>query len=437
MDIKSEKVKKVIIIFVFILIVILIMLLIPLFGEDDTKNENDMIQNTNQNTLNIVNTNKTEEETTLKKLEQTSDTKVYFIIKNILDKYYASNELDEPSKLIDNEVINKLNITDENYSKFNSFNLPIFRIDEMYKQNINDSLDIYVVYHSFGTDTSSLTQSVIWIKINNKQKNFSIYPYEYIKVKNQTNLKENDEITISTNKIEQSTLNNYEETKIDADTCMKELFERYKFDLLVDNEHLYNVLNDEYKELRFPKYEDLLKYIKDNKTELYLDKVSEYKATNQKSFVEYIIKCTSNKSIVFKAKNMMSYDIELDSYTFTQEQEKYSGLLPASQARYCIDRVIQAVNYKDYDFLYEKLNPIQKNNYYKNIETFREFIDKNFYDENSYEVGEDYLIISDEVYQFEVKITDSTGNDGSYRKLKMTVTLKDNEEFYVSIVNNN
>lgn len=445
MDIKSEKIKKMIIILVFILVVIFIMILISLFSKNDSNDENlnvnntinDVVQNTNQNTTNNINENTVNEEKTEEVLKQISDTKSYFIIKNIVDQYYDSNELNEPSKLMDKEVINKLKLTDENYKQFNNFDLPIFRIDEIFKQKINDNTALYVVYHSFGIDKSNLNQSVIWVKVNKKQKDFSIYPYEYIKLNNQTGLKENDIIKISTNEIEKSDFNNYNETKIDADICMKELFERYKFDVLVDNEHLYSTLNEEYKKLKYPQYKDLEQYIVNNKNDLYLDKVSEYKATNQTSFVEYIVKCTSNRSVVFKAKNMMNYNIELDSYTFTQEQEKYSGLLPAAQARYCVDRVIQSVNYKDYNFIYERLNPVQKNNYYRDIDTFKDFIDKSFYDENSYEVEEDYLILSDDVYQFDVKVTDSTGKDFSYKKLKMAVTLRDNGEFYVSMINDN
>ena len=102
-----------------------------------------------------------------------------------------------------------------------------------------------------------------------------------------------------------------------------------------------------------------------------------------------------------------------------------------------VERIIQAINYGDYEFVYEKLNQVQKNNYYKNYNDFKEYITKNFFKENNYELGDDFLIVSEgKVYQFDVKITDATGEDYSYGKFVMTVTLKDND-FEISITTQN
>ncbi len=132
----------------------------------------------------------------------------------------------------------------------------------------------------------------------------------------------------------------------------------------------------------------------------------------------------------------MDYTIEFDSYlVMTQQgQEVYENLLPQSQAKYCVNRVIEAINNKDYSFVYSRLNPVLKNNYYKTEDDFIKFINNNFYNMNSYEIEKDYLKVSSNIYQFDIKIYDSQADVMTYNYLKMSITLNDNSEFTVSIV---
>ena len=134
---------------------------------------------------------------------------------------------------------------------------------------------------------------------------------------------------------------------------------------------------------------------------------------------------------------MMDYTISLDNYTIVQNKDMYNAFLPAAEAKYCVDRVVQAFNYKDYDFVYSKLNPVQKNNYFKNENDFKEYLSKALFEQNSYEIDDNYLIISDKVYQFNVIITDATEKNSLNMNYTMTVTLKDDADFSISIVNNN
>ena len=444
MEKKSVKVKKMIIILVFALVVILIMIISSFIKKanspDDNIINNEVDGNSNNTTLNENSTNNTNSintsnEQVTYKLNRVIDMKTYFKMKSILDKYYDSNNLEKPTELIDSDAIEQLKMNDENYEQFNNFDLPIFRIDEIYKQEIDEDNNIYVIYHEIGTDAKNKEQTVIWARVNEKEKCFSIYPYKYLEMRNCTNLKNDDIINLDGfSEVKKNEENTYKETSNNTEKCTKDLFERYKFDLLVDNEHLYDTLNDEYRNSKYPQFTELEKYINDNKADLRLDQVSEYSTAEYGNYVKYSITCKSKRILVFKVKNMMKYMLELDNYTIAEEAEKYNSILPAAQARYCLDNIVQAINYGDYNFVYEKLNPVQKNNYYQNIEDFKEFIRKSFYEVNNYEVNEDYLIISDNVYQFNLKLTDATGNDFSYKKLKMTITLNDNEGFYVSIV---
>ena len=142
----------------------------------------------------------------------------------------------------------------------------------------------------------------------------------------------------------------------------------------------------------------------------------------------------SNRYYTFKMTSLMEYTLILDNYTMVIQDDIYNASLPNVQAKYCINRVIEAIDDKNYEFVYEKLNPVQKNNYYKNIDEFKEFITNHFYDEINYEIDDEYLMISSNVYQYNVKITDNVAeNDFTFRNFTMTVTLKENEDFVIAI----
>ena len=96
-----------------------------------------------------------------------------------------------------------------------------------------------------------------------------------------------------------------------------------------------------------------------------------------------------------------------------------------------MDRVRRAINDQNYDFVYSKLNSVQKRNYYSNYNDFVKFIQVYFYQLNIFEYGK-YKEISDNVFQYKVKVKDEM-NEQSSRNFEMTVTLKDNCDFEITI----
>lgn len=456
MDIfKSDKTRMMAIVVSFILIVIavLVILIVLIHPKNDSSNNksnvanitnidnsvDDGVNNTLENASNTSNTSNSTASSDINEnkgtLQKTINKEVYFWINDVLEKYYDSTSVEEALNLIDVDVKNELELTEENYNNYNEFESPIFRIDEIYEQVLNESKTAFLVKLKCGEEKSNVKNIAVWVEQDENSSVFSIYPYEYLKRKNYLDFKEGDVLPISDEKQikENSSNKSEEEFSVSAEKFMKGLFERFKFDLLLDNEHLYSVLDEEYKNLKYPKIDDLIQYINDNKEDLYLDSLSTYKVIQYDEYVEYRAICNSKRTYVFNVKNMMDYTISLDNYKIIQNSSTYNAVMPQAKAKYCIDRVIGALNYKDYDFVYSKLNPVQKNNYYKNEDEFKEFLSKNFYEENNYEFEGDYVEISDNVYQFQIKVTDATGEDFSYTRFKMAVTLMDNDDFVISI----
>ena len=111
----------------------------------------------------------------------------------------------------------------------------------------------------------------------------------------------------------------------------------------------------------------------------------------------------------------------------------YNASLYQVRGQFCIDRIMKAINEKNYKFVYEKLNFAQKNNYYRNYEDFEKFILGNFYEKNEYSIPEKAKSISTNVYQYKIEVTNSI-NKSENNVLNMTVYLKENGEFEVSIL---
>lgn len=443
---KNTAKNLIIILFLIIVVIVVLILFIMLTRNLNNKNlpesnnvvDNSVDNNTTQNDLDDVNnTVNNDEINTYNKLESVTNEENYFLVKTCMEQYYKSNNLDNPLNVIDKDVISLLNITKKNYKDYNNFDSPIFRIDRIYKQELSGDLDIYVVYHQLQIDSSNSKQTVLFIKINRTDKDFSIYPYEYLKTKNYLNLKQNDkisDISLNINKNNDNVFNDSYYNFTDEE-IVKELFSRYKFDVLLDIEHLYNIIDENYKKIKFASIEDFKQYINSNKSDLIIDSLLKYKTeeNDEENYTKYVGICSSGKEYVYYTKNLMNYTILLDDYLIVEDKENYDALLPQVQAEYCVKRVIDSINDGNYEFVYDKLNEIQKNNYYKNIKDFRNYIEKTFYSKNNYEIDTDYLILSSTVYQFNMKITDATGEEFTYRNLVMTITLKDDGDFRVSI----
>lgn len=457
---KSDKIKNLIIVFalIFLIIALIVFFVLITRKSQDSSPKNEEVQNeiinnetntaNNENTVNNSTNNETNSTITgnltelekdyiekQKSLKKVTDMKTYFLMKNILTKYYASNDFENPIDIMGKEAIEDLSINNDNYRKYNDFDAPIFRIDEIYEQEFGSGEYIYVIKHKYGRTNLDAKDSIIWVRKDNYYKLFCIYPYEYLKAKNYTEFGEGDKIPkFFEDSIEENSENKYEDiTTVDTETCMKGLFERYKFDLLADEIHLYNSLNEEYRNIKYPSIADLTNYIRNNKNSLYLDYLTEYKAERRSGYVEYSAVCGSKRTFIFNVSNMMEYNICLDEYTILQDKKEYNSYLSEGQSTECLNRVLLALNANDYEFLYGKLSAVQKNSSYRNINDFKNFIDKCKYEENVFEVDTDYLIVADNIYQFYIKVTDATKEDNSYKQLTIAITLEDNSDFSMSI----
>ena len=316
---KLNKKTKISIFFIIIVIVICILISNTLKSiKNMTIDSNNIETNTNEENNSLLESEEEEEENTdqetSKTLQNVTDTHQYFILKQCMSLYYNSKKIKSNLNIIDEEAIKFLNITEENAKNLiGNIEKPLFVIDEIYSQKIDLNKRAYIIYHRVENGDATYKNSAIIIKIDSKKHIFTIYPYEYLAKNNMLNLKEKDVLILSEN-IENRAVNYYSDMNLNDEDIIKELYERFKFDLIKDTENLFKTLDETYKKAKFENYNDLKNYIQNRSEEFTNDKIESYSSKKYTNSTEYLVK-GENRDYIFRVKNIMDYTYMLDTYT--------------------------------------------------------------------------------------------------------------------------
>ena len=465
---KTNKILKYLIFILFIILAIIVLVILFFKTKNDSENmsefqvantiddEYELDNNMPDEELNDINTSTntvTDEDEEEKSLKIVTNTQTYFLVKQCMESYYANynsehyleDETENDNQiglidLIDFEARQALNINTDNVNNLygKTTDAQSFSIDKIYEQNLDNNKNLYVVYYrvQIGSKVQPLS---LFVKIDTYSKRFSIYPYEYLKAYNYLELKDGDVVTINNlNEITANNANTYDTEEITTgnEACVKELFKKYKFDLQLDLQNLYNHLEEEYKNARFGNYNNFVQYVNENKTDLYLDTLERYKSYSFSKYVELMGISFNKNYYIFNATSLTDYSIILDNYTTVLPQyiELYKGNFPSVQAKFCVQRFMKAINNKDYNFAYSKLVSVLKNNYYPSIDDFINKIQNNLFEKNRYEF-DDGFAVTDNVYQYNVKVYDEENEFNEAKTITATVTLlDDNANFNIAFV---
>lgn len=420
---KIYKVKTIIIIALLILLIIFVTIVLSLILLPTEKKSNDNENIDIKDDSNVENNNTQEN--------------VLFEVKDIFEDENFLDISDEEKKLLQNNDNNIYLLLKQCMQNYHANNL--FCIDEIYEEKIDWTKSIYNIYYRLEDKNSSVKSLNIFIKIDKKNKTFLIYPYEFIQSNKLLNLKQGDLINFDgiKNEIEKKDDNVYDVSNslVDNEACMLELFQRYKFDLMLDTEKAYSMLDENYKNERFKTFEEFNKFVSDNKETIKNERISKYKVYNFTEYMQFMGISTNERNYIFNVNNLMDYTIILDNYSIdtTEYIDLYQNSMPSVQAKYCIDRVRKAINENNYKYVYDRLNAVQKNNYFKNYNGFETFLRTEFFKKNTFTIGE-YIMISDNVFQYEVKVTDSSLESNETRDFTMTIILKNNTDYNIGII---
>ena len=192
-------------------------------------------------------------------------------------------------------------------------------------------------------------------------------------------------------------------------TLARLYLEDIKTDLLYNTEAAYEKLNNEYKQARFPTLESFQEYVEQNRERINSITISSYQRFAKEDGTDgyqLVVIDTNNNYYIFNVTAVMQYDVLLDVYTVDVPMfiEQYNESTDAEKAALNLQKVFSAINNKDYEYIYNKLDSTFKQNNFPTLADFEAYAENTFYDNNS--VGYTNYQTSGNLHIFELNITD-------------------------------
>lgn len=333
--------------------------------------------------------------------------------------------------ILDSEFTSENNIQVENCStKLSAYNnINSFYIKEIYTQSVEILQDTL----------REINYIKMIIRINGKENNlytitrkdfenqsYSIEIIDENKYKDYINGKEE----LNDFKIE---LNDYNAIKY-SETYQGRLclimFDDYINSIKNNVENSYYLLNKEYREKRFSDISEYKEYINLNKEKIFKTLLSKFIKSEQNDYLEYICMDDSNNYYIFRITEGMNYSVILDEYTIDIQEavQKYNKSDIQNKVALNINKFINGINDKNYNYSYSVLADSFKQNKYQNINIFKESIKENFYEENTVTYNEFTQQGSNYVYK--ITINDKKSNNS--KNITIVMKLKEGTEFEMS-----
>lgn len=427
-----DKKRKVILILIVALILIILFILIYLINiNNNAKN------NINYNTL-IADT-ETQDNIGNSQLDNNEDVNTiwnnisaqkinnaneYFRIKNCLNKFFVAINRKESSNiynLLDQEYIiaNNINLNNVNKAMENILTEKNI-ITETYKLQKSEKSQYGIELYNCNQATQEVTKIYIKINVDEINKTFSIIP-------DINNISES-QFTLSADNIDiaKNNYNNFEYIDAtDASLC-REMYNFYNTLMIYLPEEAYKYLNEDYKSLKFNNsYENFVEYINRNKEKIESSVLTRYSIKNR----EYILTNNYEQTYVLKENQFMDFNICLDSYTI--KPNNFNDYSNADKASYFANQVINMINYKEYESLYKLLNNTFKSSNFDTINKFKNYISKNFYD-NNYIQNLD-IEESGEYYVVKIEIMDNISSAANKKSVSFIIKVLDSNNFEMSL----
>lgn len=443
-----DKLKKIILIIIILLIITLIVTYIVIKKNQDNNNVG----------LEEHKYEKIDEIQPDESVEAVTSPAKYYSVKNIIDEYYEDISKLSPDykveitgiedesiikeeteneqkmakddlKLMLNKYINIEDVTEEQLNQmFNKYIGESLNIDKMYSSDRGEEFEIYYIQ---GTLTKSKAINVIIIVVEKNTKQYTLLPYEYIKQKFGT------EFNILEAKLDDSIFNINSNKKInykgisDQQICMNH-FGDYIYNIKTDIQKAYNKLDEEYRNKRFGDYNTFEKYVKENYERISNATMAGYQVYIKAgdSTKSYICIDQNNNYYIFNEKAVMDYSLILDIYTvdLPEFEETYNSSNEEDKAKMNFEKIQEAIKNKDYRFIYSKLNETFRDNNFKNLETFENYMNSNFFENNK--MSYTNLEKQGEVWLFNSRIKNA--NSTEEKGINIVIKLNEGTDFEMS-----
>ncbi len=382
-----DKKEKYVLIFIIILVISIISVVCTaLFINKKNKEPGIKTINQEDNSKNL------QAYTTINVTKESEFYRVSALINTYLDKLnrskyvnrdgssFADSEDTKKSILytLSEEYVNKNSITLDNiYDHVQNFNTKMTFIPVEMKVMEGFGVNQYAVYGEMlcTTDTQIQPQK-LYMKVNVDYKNetYSIEPIDE-QIGNMDDIKlENNikEININTsNKIYKLYYTN--------EDIVKQKFSNIIMMNIADSKLMYDrYLDENYKQAKFPKYEDYQKYLEISKERFEQLDVYKYSTTQNGDVTEGRYSDAYDRFLYIYQTNCSDFKVKYDEYTILEGDslDEYNKSSAHDKVQLNIARWVEMLNNKDYIAAFNVLDENFRNeNFGGNVETFKETIE--------------------------------------------------------------
>lgn len=397
----------------------------------EVKENNEDVKDEKPIRTNRINTYVTVEETIKNYIENTKNQNVELVMSVLNKEYISKNNINS----------NNLSSSTQQYK-----NITSYKNIEMYEQNSEKFTAYYIkgqindqgnVYFEIGVDVNNHTYDIMPITEN-----------EYTTKINQST----GERTIKKNENNSIEFKDYDNADI-----AKMYFDDYLKQMISNPEKAYNLLDKQYRETKFENYNGFVQYINANREKLeltykmetldnndfekysdYLDfklqhsnlGIKKYSIETYESYVQYTCQDAEGNYYIFSAQYPMDYSVVLDVYTTDTQYFKnmYSRSTDQNKAKLNLEKIQEALNNKDYKYIYSKLNATFKANNFATESQFESYMKDNFFDKN--QITYNIVEKQGDAWLFNAKLNNANGKE--QKGINLVVKLNEGTEFEMS-----
>lgn len=397
----------------------------------EVKENNEDVKDEKPIRTNRINTYVTVEETIKNYIENTKNQNVELVMSVLNKEYISKNNINS----------NNLSSSTQQYK-----NITSYKNIEMYEQNSEKFTAYYIkgqindqgnVYFEIGVDVNNHTYDIMPITEN-----------EYT-----TKISQSEgERTIKRNEYNSIEFKDYDNADI-----AKMYFDDYLKQMISNPEKAYNILDKQYRETKFENYNEFVQYINANREKLeltykmetldnndfekysdYLDfklqhsnlGIKKYSIETYESYVQYTCQDAEGNYYIFSAQYPMDYSVVLDVYTTDTPYFKnmYSRSTDQNKAKLNLEKIQEALNNKDYKYIYSKLNATFKANNFATESQFESYMKDNFFDKN--QITYNIVEKQGDAWLFNAKLNNANGKE--QKGINLVVKLNEGTEFEMS-----
>lgn len=334
-----------------------------------------------------------------------------------MDIEYAKKELREPTEFFSVEKCIQNNVDGFSAEKMNYLQGQRIMTYSVYGRiNSEDNTETLEKYYIVRVDLENMTYEL-------EEMDDSVYEnIDQIKL-------EDDETEIPNNG---NNIFEYEAVS-DEEMCRKYL-EDFRQKELNNPEEAYSMLDEEYRNERFPTFEDYREYLNNCREMIQYSVLSQYDVEIYEDYTEYILVDNYNNSYTIRTTGIWEYTILLDNYTIKVDtyEEEYSKLDTSQKIQANVYIFLQMINTKDYSHAYELLDETFRNNNFDTLDKFKEYVNTNFFNYNLNTTSNVDISNEGSTYIYETKIRSGVGSAAETKNLTVIMQLKEGTDFVMS-----